>query len=326
MKKVNTLIIAAMIATPTALPAQNLVLRVLDNFNVITGNYSVNGETEGKAFVSGTYTPNGSRAQYGFNSGAVSDDRTNVLWLNNGVSGSGTTRLLSGSVLSRTSVTPNQFSLNGNAANNPSINQGATAWNNALAGLGFVDTNAFTQTILSASSQWAALTANSTGSRLNNGSFTFNATPTIIDGRSVAVFDVTAEQLFGANAAGRIEANLNGAETLLINVSGVSATINQNFTNGIQNNEQKILFNFYEATSISINSNFRGGIYAPLATVNQNGSNIDGSVVAATLNQNAEIHNRNFTGYLPFSQVPEPSPSMLGLVGVTALLILKRRR
>jgi choice-of-anchor A domain-containing protein len=154
----------------------------------------------------------------------------------------------------------------------------------------------------------------------------FNAAPTVIDGHRVAVFNVTAAAVFSGNLFDRLEANFNGAETLLINVSGTGPiTIGKNFTNGFVNNERKILFNFHEATAITVNSNFRGGIFAPQAVVTQNGSNIDGTVVAGSFSQTAEVHNERFGGYLPFTPVPEPSTAVL-LAACGGAALMRRRR
>lgn len=312
-----------LLSSPAA-KAQNVILHVLDKFNVIAGNYSAGNETEGSAFVSGTYTPGG-QSRFAFNSGSVQRDETNVLWLNNGVANSNRTTLISGSVVSRTSVSSNLFNLNGNGQGNPSINQGAAAWSSAIAGLGYglTSTTNLVNTVRSASSQWAALTANSTVRNTNNGAFTFTATPGMIDGHSVAVFNVSSS-VFSTQNIGRLEAQMNGAETLLINVSGLTANINADFANGFTNNESKIIFNFYEATTVNVNRNFRGGIYAPLATVNQLNGNFDGTVVANVLNQKFEIHDKRFDGYLPYN-VPEPSAPLLAAIGASLALCVRRR-
>ncbi len=309
---------------------QNVITRVMERISIITtGNYSAGGETEGAAFVGGTYNPIGGRSQFGFNSGAVADDRTNVLFLNNGVaSGNGNlTRLLTGSVASRTSVNASSFSLNGNAANNPSINQGASAWGNAMTGLGFLNTQNLVQNIESASSQWRSLTTNSVGSVRNGNEFTFAATSTVptTDGKKIAIFNVNGNTAFASGIGQLSGSGFAGADTILINVSGVSLTVAQNFVGDLQNNERKVVFNFYEATLLNLDRNFRGTIYAPFATVQQNGSNVDGGVIAKNFVQTAEVHDRNFNSYLPFTSVPEPGSSGLLLGGISLLILFRRR-
>lgn len=306
------------------LHAASVLLDVIGRFNVITGNYTAGNETEGAALVHGTYLPQGSSSRFGFNGGQVANDSENVLWLNNGVGNGNGTTLITGSVVSRVAVSPVQFTLNGNAPGSPSISTGSAAWSSALQSVGLTSTADLTGMLASASGQWSALAANSTGTTPGNGSFTFNATPAAIDGHQVAVFHVTSAQLFGGGGFDRLEANFNGAETILVNVSGASITVDKNFTNGFTNNENKILFNFYEATSLTINRNFRGAIYAPFANVVQGGVNFDGSVIAGSLTQSAEIHEKNFDAYLPFTAVPEPSAALLAVLGLG--LALRRRR
>ncbi|MCW1885003.1 choice-of-anchor A family protein [Luteolibacter flavescens] len=304
--------------------AANLVMSLMERFNVIAGDYTPGNETEGSALVYGTYKP-GNSAQFGFNSGQVSNDAKYTLWLNNGVANTNRTTLLSGSLVSRTPVTSSQFTLNGNAPGTPVISTGEGAWNDALASVGLSSVNHLTNILTLASQQWSQMTPNSTATIPGNGSFTFNATPTLIDGTRVAIFNVSAATLFGNGGNfDRLELNMNGAETVLINVSGTNIDINKNFTNGFTNNESKVLFNFFEATSMTVNRNFRGAIFAPLANVQQNGSNFDGSVVAAKLTQTAEIHNVTFKGNLPASSIPEPSVAILALAGLG--LAFRRKR
>lgn len=321
----SAIFIAGYLISASMLQAQNQILDLMDRLNVITGNYTAGNETEGSAFVYGTYLPQGALARFGFNGGAVADDQTNVLWLNNGVGNANTTTLISGSVISRTPVDAAQFVLNGNGAGTPTVNQGTSLWDAALTTLGVGSVSELTSTLTSASSQWAGLTPFSTGGTPGNGSFTINAIPTSIDGHQVAVYNTSASALFGSGFDRLEAAGMDGVETLLINVSGTSVTVDKNFTNGFTNNEFKILFNFYEATALTISANFRGTIYAPLASVTQAGSNIDGSVVSASLSQTAEVHDAQFNGYLPYTAVPEPGAASL-LALLTGSLLFRRCR
>ncbi|MGE9271368.1 MAG: choice-of-anchor A family protein [Verrucomicrobiales bacterium] len=315
-----------------------VAIELLTRFNVLVGDYNANNETEGSAFVYGSYSPSGSNARFGFNSGSVSDDAEYTLWLNNGTDTSATTTLQSGSVVSRTAVSESEFTLQGNGSTGtPSVVQGETAWSDALGGLGLgLTSTADVVTALSdASTYWAALSANSTGTTPGNGSYTFSSSPESIDGSSVAIFHVTSAELFDASGFDRLELNLNGADSVLINVSGTDIDIAKNFSNGFVNNESQIVFNFYEAETITIDSNFRGTIFAPFADVVQN-ANIDGGVVAASLTQTKEIHSVGFDAYFPepefssgggvITPVPEPSHSALLLfVGSLAMVGFRRR-
>lgn len=300
--------------------AANSALAILNRFNVIVGDYNAGNETEGSAFVYGAYTASGS-SRFGFNGGSAADDSENMLWLNNGVANSGTTTLLSGSVLSRVSVSSSLFNLNGNAPGTPSLTIGDTPWGAALQSeLGLNLTTDVVDTLASASLHWAGLASNSSVTLPGNGGLAFNASPVNIDGVQVAIFSLTVAELENGTFS-RFDLSLNGAATVLVNVSGSSVTINKSFNGDFGNNESKVLFNFFEATSVTLNTNFRGGVFAPNAAVFQTGSNVDGSVVAASFSQTAEVHDVRFNGYLP---IPEPSVSMLGFLG--AALMFRRRR
>lgn len=303
--------------------AANTALPILQRFNIIAGNYTAGNETEGSALVYGNYYAGGS-SRFGFNDGRADNDAEYMLWLNNGVANGSTTTLLSGSLISRTAVNPAQFNLNGNSPGEPVRTTGETAWAASLAAeVGLNSTDEVVATLSDASAQWAALPANSTATNLNNGALTLSATPTNIDGHQVAIFNVTSADVSGATL-GRIDLFLNGADTVLVNVSGSSVVVGANFAGQFVNNESKVLFNFHQATSVSVNTNMRAGVLAPLAVVAQNGSNIDGSVVAASFTQNAEVHDERFLGYLPYEAVPEPS--VIGLLLLGAAGVLRRRR
>ena len=82
---------------------------------------------------------------------------------------------------------------------------------------------------------------------------------------------------------------------IIINVSGRRFINCQNSNmNDIMNNaniRSKVIWNFYEATSIDLNSQkFVGALLAPYATVTQTGGNIYGSVGVLSLITNAEVH------------------------------------
>lgn len=94
--------------------AANSALDLLDHFNLLVGDYQAGNGSEGSAFVWGDYKAT-SQSRFGFNGGQVSDDSEYVLWLDEGVSTTGTTSLITGSVISRVSVNSSLFSFNGNA-------------------------------------------------------------------------------------------------------------------------------------------------------------------------------------------------------------------
>jgi choice-of-anchor A domain-containing protein len=124
----------------------------------------------------------------------------------------------------------------------------------------------------------------------------------------------------------------NGADTILINVSGVSSVFGLNALEGVSSVAEKVIWNFYEATSITVNSAIIGSILAPLAHLSGFGGSTEGSVIAKTIAlSDGELHSRPFTGTLPTetilpSTVPLPFGLPLLLTGLGALAFLRGRR
>lgn len=137
----------------------------------------------------------------------------------------------------------------------------------------------------------------------------------------VAVFNVAAASVFNSGLIQQIELNAGNASAIVINVSGTSVNYsNGNMVGGWQTNfaRTKVIWNFWEATSIAVNRNFNGAILAPFATLT-NSTAIDGSVFVGAMNQNGEVHLPLFTGYVP-------APAGASLIAGAGLLALRRRR
>lgn len=173
-------------------------------------------------------------------------------------------------------------------------------------------------------------TVASTGSTVtyNGNKAIFNA---VVNANGLAVFDLTAIDtvLFGKS---EFEFNLNGATSVLLNTDITTASINANFLGGsAPNYGSKLLWNFYNATSLTIGSQFGGSILATDAFLTNN-QNIEGGVFVSSLQQNAEIHLQPFNGYLPLQSgstvvpVPEPAGIALVLTGLGLIGFMRRRR
>ena len=140
---------------------------------------------------------------------------------------------------------------------------------------------------------------------------------------SLAVFNITATQLQQANNQG-LDFQVNPNATVVVNISGTSASLSnfQMFLNGASANN--ILYNFTNATSLSdSNVSIEGTVIAPLAAVNLGYMHINGGLYTASLSGNGELHNVPFTGVV---SVPEPTSMALGLIGVGTLGVVLHRK
>lgn len=143
----------------------------------------------------------------------------------------------------------------------------------------------------------------------------------------LAVFDLGAidAALF---KAGEFAFDTGGADLVIFNVDALVVDIVANFLAGsAQTLGSRLVWNFYNATDITLYSQFGGTVLAPHAVLT-NYNNIEGSVVVNSLAQYGEIHLQALAGDLPPNghTVPEPGSLMLGLAALPALLATTRRR
>ena len=160
----------------------------------------------------------------------------------------------------------------------------------------------------------------------------FNA---VVNGDGLAVFDLTAIDtvLF---SKGEFRFNLNGASSVILNTDVKSANISANFLGGsAQQDGSKLLWNFYNATDLTINNQWGGSLLATGAYLTNN-QNIEGGVFVNGLDQRGEIHLQSFTGTLggnggnggdgaPAASVPEPGSMALFAAGLGVMGWLSRR-
>ncbi len=175
--------------------------------------------------------------------------------------------------------------------------------------------------IASTSAYLRTLSSNSSATFPNGqpGPVNFVATPS--PAASIAIFNVSAANIFNNSLIQQYNLTTGGASSIIINVSGTTVNLNNgNFTGNWTSAfaRAKVLWNFYEATSITLDRNFNGAILAPNAHLT-NSTAIDGSVFVYSFTQNGEVHLPLYTGFVP-------APGAIALMGLGGLALTRRRR
>jgi choice-of-anchor A domain-containing protein len=156
---------------------------------------------------------------------------------------------------------------------------------------------------------------------------TFHA---VADATGVAVFDLSpVDELLGY---AEFAFDLGGASSVIFNSDISSGTIAANFLGGsAQAIASRVVWNFYNATSLTLNAQFGGSVLATQAALT-NRNNVEGGVFVKTLNQQGEIHQGAYTGVLPAarqttsSDVPEPASLGLVALALAACALARARR
>ncbi|RYD25412.1 MAG: choice-of-anchor A family protein [Verrucomicrobiaceae bacterium] len=137
---------------------------------------------------------------------------------------------------------------------------------------------------------------------------------------SLNTFTVTAPSV---NSANGIQITAPANSTVVINIGGTSIDFDYFGISIMNTDKQHVLYNFYEATTLSIAGiTVQGSVLAPLANVSFTNGNVEGTLIANNVSGNGEYHNHKFQGNLPI-----PEPSGVALVGLSlASLAFRRRR
>lgn len=307
-----------------ALPVQATPIsaeEILDQFNlVVLGDLNSTSEVEGRTYVAGNV--NGSSSTY-FTRGAQAAPSSYAALLVGGNVAGGDKNLNSGGSAVVGGNLNTRINLNGSGGKRYVAGQ-VTQTQNGPTVTGPVTIPDFAGTLKQLSSNLTGLAANSTAATIGNKGI-FTGLP---DADGLAVFRIEGPSFF--SAIGELDFALNGAKTVIINVAGTTLNIAENFLGGIgQAIAPYVLWNFFEATSITFNAEFFGSVLAPYANVT-NANALNGSVVVGNFTQRGEVHLPVFAGDLPKDpdeeiQVPEPATALLLLPGVAGVLAARRR-
>jgi choice-of-anchor A domain-containing protein len=289
---------------------------LLSQWSVVTsGNLEQVNDIQGSTYVGGNVTdPN----SFNVATGSSSLPKSTVsLAVAGNIDNGGSLQVNGGSVVA-----------GGAISRTINLNSGGSSRQNDAAGLPASPVNA----IASASQYWSTLTPNSSTSVAANGQLNFNCRA----GTSLAVFNVSAQQLFGsgyqgfalnpAAATGDILINLEGANVNW-NGGGFFSQFNTPYWNG------RVLFNFYDATTVNLSGLLGGYVVAPDANVTVQ-NNIDGGIMARNLTVDGEVDLPGsglsaWNGDLPTVLVPETgawaSASSIGAVVLAAGSLASRK-
>ena len=319
-------------------------INALSEWNLIVlGDLVSSSEVEGRTFVGGNLSGNSSN--YNISPGTPSANAQPGLTVVGNVTG-GAKNLNNGSGAIVGGNVSSGFNLNGNpqtvqvggTISNTNVNQNTVNSGLGTSNPGFVqqlqqDKSLLTTSMNNLSHEMSTLTANSQ-MQISGNRGTFTAQP---GSDGMAVFNITSGQL---DSIGEIQFNVNGADTVIVNVSGSAINLNDNFLGGTNNLGEKVIWNFYEADSLKLTTAWGGSVLAPKASA-QTGNYIQGSAVFGSLVQNGEMHVGTYKGgYVPPSIPPSssggsssggaevPEPGLLGMMAIAlgGLYFWRRRR
>lgn len=331
---------AALLSSHAVHAAPLSAAEVLTQFNtVVLGNANSSSHTDGRSYIGGNLN-GGAYVQHAGSTPASNYAGLTVRGAASNVHVNGLGAVVGGS-LSNAIVNSGSAAVGGAAANsnfngpayvagaaaNANFNGGKLAAPSALltTNMTAAGSTDFAAVLDGLSDQLKALGSTGSTVTMSGNKATFNA---VANAAGMAVFDLSSFDtvLFGM---GEFAFNLNGASTVILNTDIQSANINANFLGGsAQALGKQLLWNFYDATSINLGSQWGGTLLATGAHLN-NRQNIEGGVFVNSLNQQGEIHLQTFNGKLSGSaaaQVPEPGTLAILATGLCLIAFTARRR
>ena len=139
----------------------------------------------------------------------------------------------------------------------------------------------------------------------------------------IAVINLTASDITKLNSTNNFKFNLdNSVKALLLNVSGQSSTLTANLFGSLEKLANKTLWNFYDATTVTLDRQFAGSVLAPNATLTNN-KQILGGVYVNSLTQNGLIKSTTFTGATALTSITAavPEPETYALMGLGLVML-----
>lgn len=271
--------------------------------NIVLNDLTTNVETEGTLYVGGDYDGNGSTV--------------NPQGLPNVDLGGG----IVGSLVVGGNINANAVNLNGGHAviggtdfGGLGLNNGSTKSENVSG----IPVAAVTSAFQSFSAELAGMA--STGGTANTSDQNNINFQSVANSANVAVFNIDGSVLQTGTFNG---VNAGPGVTTIINVAGTDVTIGVN----ANQTQSSVIFNFYEATSLTINSTFNYSVLAPFADVMLRGGGLNGTLVSYNLQQDAEVRPPLYDGIIPpTTVVPVPAAAYLLLTGIAALGGMAARR
>lgn len=170
----------------------------------------------------------------------------------------------------------------------------------------------------------------SLNSLANTGTATYNFSGlqlTASNNTDAQVFDIDGSLFNSRNNT--TFSGFSSGQTIILNISGNGLTFNGG--TGTNFSGYNVIYNFYQATSLSTGSGATGTILAPLANITGGYTAINGNVIANSWNTNTQVNvNGMFkpteVAGLVVTPVPEPESYGMLLLGLGVVSLLTRKR